>query len=192
MDPNTPQQPYQQYPPNPNNYNTLSIIGLVLAVVFAPVGLVLCILALKEIKKTHQEGRMLAIIGVIISGLQIALVVIGFALLALLVTLGSGATQSNARDTERKNDINILQSKLQEYYSEKGYYPTARQFAGRDWMITAPDPEAFNGPAGEQYSYDVSDAECTEQGCDSYSLSAVLEKAPEGSTSKIYKLTDKD
>ncbi|MCV2490708.1 DUF4190 domain-containing protein [Geodermatophilus sp. YIM 151500] len=60
--------------------NTKAILALVMAFVFAPVGLVLGVMARKEIRRTGEEGAGLALAGVIVGG-----IVTGF--YALLVVL---------------------------------------------------------------------------------------------------------
>jgi len=56
-------------------YNTLSILAIIFTFVFYPVGLILGIIALSQIKKTKEKGR----------GLALTPIVIGFILLALIV-----------------------------------------------------------------------------------------------------------
>jgi len=47
--------------------NLMAILSIIFAFVFAPAGLVLGIIALNQIKKTGEEGRILAIIGIVLS-----------------------------------------------------------------------------------------------------------------------------
>jgi hypothetical protein len=54
----------------------MAIAGLVLAILIWPVGLVLSIVALNQIKTSGQGGRGLAVAGIIISALQGLLVVL--------------------------------------------------------------------------------------------------------------------
>ena len=79
-----------------SNTNVLAIIGFVCSLIFVPValgtlsavaGLVLSILGLNNAKKLPEnKGRGLALAGIIISAIRIALILIGiFALLALAV-----------------------------------------------------------------------------------------------------------
>ena len=53
--------------------NTMAILALVMAFVFAPVGLVLGIIARKQIRQTGEEGDGLALAGIIVGGLATAL-----------------------------------------------------------------------------------------------------------------------
>lgn len=60
----------------------MSIIAAVLLVFFPPVSLILGIIALNQIKKTHEQGRGLAITSIVIGGIVIALFVLMLVILA--------------------------------------------------------------------------------------------------------------
>jgi len=66
--------------------NPLAILSLVLAFVFAPAGLVLGIIARRQIKQTQEDGDGLALAGIIVggiaTGLYAALIVLYIALIA--------------------------------------------------------------------------------------------------------------
>ena len=82
------QQPYGQQPgygaavghapppPYGRPTNTLAILALVMAFVFAPAGLILGILARKQIRQTGEEGDGLALAGIIVGGLITAFFVV--------------------------------------------------------------------------------------------------------------------
>lgn len=75
------QQPYYQGTPpvqlHPSSrYNEMSIIAIVLILFFPPVSLILGIIALNQIKRTHERGRGLAIASIIIGGIVIAFFVL--------------------------------------------------------------------------------------------------------------------
>ena len=81
------QQPYGQpgygapvgYAPPPQYgrpTNTMAILALVMAFVFAPAGLILGILARKQIRQTGEEGDGLALAGMIVGGIFTALFVL--------------------------------------------------------------------------------------------------------------------
>ena len=53
--------------------NTMAILALVMAFVFAPAGLVLGIVARKQIRQTGEEGDGLALAGIIVGGIATAL-----------------------------------------------------------------------------------------------------------------------
>jgi hypothetical protein len=57
----------------PRQTNTMAILSLVLAFVFAPAGLVLGIIARKQIRQTGEDGDGLALAGIIVGGIATAL-----------------------------------------------------------------------------------------------------------------------
>lgn len=64
-----PQGPY--YPPIANDrWNTLCIVGFILSFFIAPVGLVLSIIALVQINKSHEKSRGMAIAGIVIGAVE--------------------------------------------------------------------------------------------------------------------------
>ena len=61
------------YPPAyPRPTNTMAILALVLAFVFAPAGLILGIIARKQIRQTGEDGDGLALAGIIVGGIATA------------------------------------------------------------------------------------------------------------------------
>ena len=70
----------------------MAILALVLAFVFAPAGLVLGIVARKQIKQTGEDGEGLALAGMIVGGIftAIFLLVIVFWIIAI-VAIGNGS-----------------------------------------------------------------------------------------------------
>jgi hypothetical protein len=68
--------------------NIYAVVSLFAAVLFAPVGIALGIVALRQIKQTGERGRELAIAGIWIGvGISIlALIVIGFAALMIFLS----------------------------------------------------------------------------------------------------------
>ncbi|MGE2725119.1 peptidylprolyl isomerase [Mycolicibacterium pulveris] len=64
------------YPPPPRGTNGLAIASLVCAILFAPLGIVFGHLSLAQIKKTGEEGRGLAVAGLVIGYLITALTVV--------------------------------------------------------------------------------------------------------------------
>lgn len=66
--PNTPTQGYS----NPQ-WNTFAILSVVFLFVFMPASLALGFLALSEIKKTGERGKVLAIVSICVSGFFVAL-----------------------------------------------------------------------------------------------------------------------
>jgi hypothetical protein len=74
----------------PRPTNTLAILALVMAFVFSPVGLVLGIVARRQIRETGEQGDGLALAGIIVGGLGTALAVFGF--LFFLLALGAAGS----------------------------------------------------------------------------------------------------
>ncbi|RWZ67963.1 DUF4190 domain-containing protein [Labedella populi] len=89
-----PAQPYQGggaqgygQPPQSQKTNLLAILSLVGAFVFSLAGLILGIIALKQIKQTGEQGRGLALAGIIISSIGIVLGIIWA--IVVIVAIGS-------------------------------------------------------------------------------------------------------
>jgi peptidyl-prolyl cis-trans isomerase B (cyclophilin B) len=93
---------YYGYPagyPQPQPTNSLAIVSLVCAFLFAPLGIVFGHISLSQIKKTGEEGRGLALAGLVISYLITVLTVVVVLLsVVLLVKL--------ARDLESLDGLN--------------------------------------------------------------------------------------
>ncbi|MCW2704145.1 MAG: conserved rane protein of unknown function [Blastococcus sp.] len=72
--------------------NTMAILALVMAFVFAPAGLILGILARKQIRQTGEDGDGLALAGIIVGGIATAffVLVIVFWIIAF-ASLSSGS-----------------------------------------------------------------------------------------------------
>ena len=62
----------------PRPTNTMAILALVMAFVFSPVGLVLGIVARRQIRQTGEQGDGLALASIIIGGIGTALAVLAF------------------------------------------------------------------------------------------------------------------
>ena len=75
-----PPQGYGPPPGYPPVYgrptNTMAILSLVLAFVFAPAGLILGIVARKQIRQTGEDGAGLALAGIIVGGIFTAFFVL--------------------------------------------------------------------------------------------------------------------
>jgi hypothetical protein len=61
--------------------NVCAVLSLVLAFVFSPAGLVLGIVALRQIRKTGEGGHGLALAGIIVSVLSVAFVALMYTLM---------------------------------------------------------------------------------------------------------------
>lgn len=56
--------------------NIMAILSLIFSFIFFPLGLIFGIIALKQIKQNNESGKGIAIAGVIISSIPIAVIVI--------------------------------------------------------------------------------------------------------------------
>ena len=78
------------YPPGYGRpTNTMAILSLVLAFVFAPAGLILGIVARKQIRQTGEDGDGLALAGIIVGGIFTAFFVL---MLVFMIIAFSAAT----------------------------------------------------------------------------------------------------
>lgn len=108
----------------------------------------------------------------------------------------NSTAQSRARDTVRKNDINLIYQKLEEFFNENGYYPTALStdnLVGIDSdslldeqgrsirIVNVQDSTIFIYPEDENYP-DMSEYlyvgyNCDETMCETYEVSTWLERS---------------
>jgi len=63
--------------------NTTAILALVFIFVFAPVSLVLGLVARRQIRETGEEGDGMALAGIIVGGISVALFVVGILFLVV-------------------------------------------------------------------------------------------------------------
>ncbi len=69
----TYQQPVYQQPVAPNTTNTMAIVGFIFSFFFAIVGLICSIIGYKQCNQTKEGGKGLALAGIIISAVSMAL-----------------------------------------------------------------------------------------------------------------------
>src|ERR1700761_1040219 len=105
--------------------------------------------------------------GFTIVELLIVIVVIG--ILALLVITTYSGIQQKARNAKRQTDIQSVQTQLEAFYSQNGYYPSLTDMNSSSWLGTNMksldqnaliDPSSptqsktlANTPTAKQYSY---------------------------------------
>jgi hypothetical protein len=81
-------------PQKEERYNVLSIVGFIFAFLFPPVGFILGIIALSQIKKTNEKGRGLAIAAIVLGAIfflfLILMVFVGIAWIAIRNTVQVG------------------------------------------------------------------------------------------------------
>ncbi|MEO6761381.1 MAG: prepilin-type N-terminal cleavage/methylation domain-containing protein [Candidatus Saccharimonadales bacterium] len=132
---------------------------------------------------------------------ELLIVIVIIAILATLVIVTFTGIQKKARDSQRQTDINAVDSHLEAFYAEKGFYPSFADLSSTTWVsanMKGLDPEALIGPkggtlvagaaTGDQYGYQVTDStkascETDDTTCAIFTLGAVLE----GSTTPFSK-----
>lgn len=141
--------------------------------------------------------------GFTIVELLIVIVVIG--ILALLVITTYSGIQAKARNAKRQTDLASLQTHLEAFYNDNGYYPTLAEMNDQTWVGTnmkGTDAQAFvdpsnatqsktmvSAPAAKSYAYAVVDAaaaNCTvDTNCAKYTLTATYEGTVNGATTYV-------
>jgi len=144
--------------------------------------------------KKHNKGFTIV-------ELLIVIVVIG--ILALLVITTYSGIQAKARNAKRQSDIAALQTQLEAFFSQNGYYPSLNDMNSQSWLATnmkSLDQEALvdpsnptqsktlaSAPVAKSYSYQVTDSsgnscESQDTNCAEYTLTATYEGTVNGST----------
>ncbi len=147
-----------------------------------------------SLKKRNLNGR-----GFTIVELLIVIVVIG--ILALLVITTYSGIQAKARNSKRQTDVQSLQTHLEAFFSQNGYYPSLTDMNTASWLTTnmkSLDQSALTDPsnatqsktllaaaAAKSYSYAVTDSsgnscESTDTNCAKYTLTATYEGTVNG------------
>ena len=150
--------------------------------------------------------------GFTIVELLIVIVVIG--ILALLVITTYAGIQAKARNSKRVTDLKSLQTKLEAFYNDNGYYPNLGDMQSNTWLTanmkgidltSTVDPSAANTVTNDivnatsatdnhakQYAYFVTDASgssCAGAGndvnCAKYTLIATYEGTVNGQTTTV-------
>lgn len=99
----------------------LAVAGIILAFLIPLVGLILSIIGLSKSKKAGHKNT-LGVVGIILNATFIFLQVV----FVLVMVLSVPALQRNARNTQAKNDLALVNLSVQEYSSENGgYYPSS-------------------------------------------------------------------
>lgn len=121
-------------------------------------------------RKMNQKGFT-------IIELLVVIVIIGILVALTLPNLFSA--QARGRDTDRKNELKNVQTKLETYFNDNGSYPTSMDDAVANAGVT--DDER-TGPRNDTYGY--------ESDGDSYTLTATMENENDpDSTAGVYTLS---
>ena len=154
-----------------------------------------------SLKKSNQ--------GFTIVELLIVIVVIG--ILALLVITTYSGIQAKARNSKRSSDVKSLQTQIEAYFSQNGYYPSRTDMNTGTWLSTNMksldqnaliDPSNATqsktlvaSPVAKSYSYDVQNSggtscEADDTTCVKYTLTATYEGTVNGSSTAVAKNLD--
>ncbi len=147
-----------------------------------------------SLKKKREQGFTIV-------ELLIVIVVIG--ILALLVITTYAGIQAKARNSKRVSDVKSLQTQLEAYFSQNGYYPSLTDMNGAAWLATnmksldtqsLVDPSnptqsktLVTAPVAKSYAYAVSKSDGTsceadDTQCAKYVLTGTYEGSVNGSS----------
>ncbi len=153
-----------------------------------------------SLKKRNLNNR-----GFTIVELLIVIVVIG--ILALLVITTYSGIQAKARNSKRQTDIQSLQTQLEAFFSQNGYYPSLANLNDSSWLNTNMksldqnaliDPSnpsnsktLLGSPAAKSYSYNVKQSDGTtscesdDTTCAKYTLTSTYEGTVNGQSTYV-------
>jgi prepilin-type N-terminal cleavage/methylation domain-containing protein len=143
--------------------------------------------------------------GFTIVELLIVIVVIG--ILALLVITTYSGIQAKARNSKRQTDIQSLQTQLEAFFSQNGFYPSRADLNNGGWLGTnmksldqnaLVDPSnptqsktLLAAPAAKSYAYEVTQSdgstscETDDTACAKYTLTATYEGSVNGQNTYV-------
>ncbi len=142
--------------------------------------------------------------GFTIVELLIVIVVIG--ILALLVITTYSGIQQKARNAKRQTDVQSIQTQLEAFFGQNGYYPSLTDLNSASWLssnMKSLDQNALidpsnptqsktllTSPAAKSYSYAVTDSsgnscESTDTDCAKYTLTATYEGTVNGASTYV-------
>ena len=142
--------------------------------------------------------------GFTIVELLVVIVVIG--ILALLVITTYSGIQQKARNSKRQTDVQSIQTQLEAFFSQNGYYPSLADVNSSTWLgnnMKSLDQNALvdpsnptqskvliASPAAKSYAYAVTDAsgascESTDTNCAKYDLTATFEGTVNGQSTAV-------
>ncbi|MEI6755678.1 MAG: prepilin-type N-terminal cleavage/methylation domain-containing protein [bacterium] len=138
--------------------------------------------------------------GFTIVELLIVIVVIG--ILATLVITAYSGIQQKARNSKRQTDLSALQTHLEAFYNDNGYYPSLTDMNNQNFinnlkgldqtaLIDPSNPSQSKTlvqyPVAKSYAYTVTDSnsvpcEANHEDCAKYKLTATYEGTVNGAT----------
>jgi prepilin-type N-terminal cleavage/methylation domain-containing protein len=153
-----------------------------------------------SLKKRNLNNK-----GFTIVELLIVIVVIG--ILALLVITTYSGIQAKARNSKRASDVKSLQTQIEAYFSQNGFYPSRTDLNTASWLTTNMksldqtaliDPSNATqsktlvaAPVAKSYSYAPTQSdgstscESDDTGCAKYTLTATYEGTLNGSSTAV-------
>lgn len=147
-----------------------------------------------SLKKRNLNNK-----GFTIVELLIVIVVIG--ILALLVITTYSGIQAKARNSKRQTDVQSIQTQLEAFFSQNGYYPSLADMNSSSWIdsnMKSLDKNALidpsnpsnsqtlaSSPTAKQYAYAVTNSsggscESDDTTCAKYTLTAEYEGTVNG------------
>src|SRR5512146_461289 len=142
--------------------------------------------------------------GFTIVELLIVIVVIG--ILALLVITTYSGIQAKARNSKRQTDVQSIQTQVEAFFSQNGYYPSLADMNNGGWLGTNMKSLDVNAlidpsnptqsktlvasPTAKSYAYAVTDSsgnscEADDTTCAKYTLTATYEGTVNGATTYV-------
>ncbi|MGH7193928.1 MAG: type II secretion system protein [Candidatus Saccharimonadales bacterium] len=135
--------------------------------------------------------------------IELLIVIAVVIILGLLVWAGYGGIQAKERNKERAKDIAAIQTQLEFFFQNNGYYPSLKDMNDPAWLNknmkhldkgNLVDPlnprgskELISSPAAKSYAYAVRNSsgkscEADDTTCSQYKLTATYEGNVNGST----------
>jgi type II secretory pathway pseudopilin PulG len=127
---------------------------------------------------------------------ELLIVIIIIGILATLVIVTFTGVQQKARNSKRQTDLNALDSHVEAFYAQYGFYPTLADLQSSAFLsgyMKGFDPAALTDPKGgalaattgaDHYGYTATGTGCTnttattmpaDNGCSAFSVTATLE-----------------
>ena len=134
---------------------------------------------------------------------ELVIVIVAIGILAAIVVSAYSGIQAKSRNEKRQNDIQAIQTQLEGFYSQNGYYPSLTDLNNKSWTSshlpklsvsdmldpssseTASNVQLAAAPEVKVYSYQVTDGngkacESDDTNCAKYTLTATFEGSVNG------------